>query len=79
VNQANKRQLANIERQQRRKNELAVGPSHQDDVSHHPAQKRREETHSLPNQAIGHALVAIQRRSGAKKLTVYQIKPSGTR
>jgi len=53
--------------------------SHRARVSRHPAPNRREETHCLPNQAIGHASVAIQRRTDAKKLTVCRIKPSGTR
>jgi len=62
-----------------RRNSLSAESSHRARVSRHPAPNRREETHSLPNQAIGHASVAIQRRTDAKKLTVYRIKPSGTR
>jgi len=62
-----------------RRNSLSAESSHRACVSRHPAPKRREETHSLPNQAIGHALVAIQRRSDAKKLTLCRVKPSGTR
>ena len=62
-----------------RRNSRSAESSHRARVSRHPAPKRREETHALPNRAIGHALVAMQRRSDAKKLTLCRIKPSGTR
>ena len=57
-------------------NSLSAESSHRARVSRYSAPNRREETHFLPNQAIGLPLVTIPFRRIAKKLTRCRTKPS---